>query len=256
MTAGRGQTRIGRHHKAEMGITIQVDSVAVLLKNMPFGPQRLSFQAREWSCLRQSRTLCNRRQAVQSSSSEVDIGLLQRIAMRDEAALAALYDRHSRLAYSVIMRILGSPSDAEDVLQDTFVRVWSRADTYNAGLGAPATWLARIARNRAIDRLRARRVQGPVAIESAVPRADGPRAGEPVTRDTPETLLVDNATADAVRGALATLTPAQRVLIEAAFFEGHTHSELATRFGVPLGTVKTRIRTGLATMRDHLEQVT
>ena len=78
---------------------------------------------------------------------------------------------------------------------------------------------------------------------------------EPVTRDTPETLLEGHTTAGAVRTALAILTPAQRALIEAAFFEGYTHSELATRFGVPLGTVKTRIRTGLAAMRDHLEQV-
>ena len=80
-------------------------------------------------------------------------------------------------------------------------------------------------------------------------------AREPVTRDTPETALEDHTTAGAVRTALATLTPAQRELIEAAFFEGYTHTELATRFGMPLGTVKTRIRTGLAAMRDRLEQV-
>lgn len=188
-----------------------------------------------------------------SSSSGVDVDLLHRIATRDEAALAALYDRHSRLAYSVIIRILGRSSDAEDVLQETFVRVWSRAETYDALLGSPATWLTRIARNRAIDRLRARRVRG---IEPEVHAADdAPRSGEPVTRDTPETLLEGRTTAGAVRTALAILTPAQRALIEAAFFEGYTHSELATRFGVPLGTVKTRIRTGLATMRGHLEQV-
>jgi RNA polymerase sigma-70 factor, ECF subfamily len=194
---------------------------------------------------------------VESSSSEVDIGLLQRIATRDEAALAEFYDRHSRLAYTVIMRILGSSSDADEVLQETFVRVWSRADTYDALLGSPATWLTRIARNRAIDRLRARRVRGDVAIEPAAHAADNaPRLGEPVTPDTPETLLESRTTAGAVRTALATLTPAQRALIEAAFFEGYTHTELATRFGVPLGTVKTRIRTGLATMRGHLEQVT
>jgi RNA polymerase sigma-70 factor, ECF subfamily len=192
---------------------------------------------------------------VESSSSEVDVGLLQRIATRDEGALAALYDRHSRLAYSVIMRILGSPSDAEDVLQETFVRVWARADTYDPLLGSPATWLTRIARNRAIDRLRARRVRRHLAIEPAVDAADdGARSGEPVTRDTPETLLGSYTTASAVRMALAILTPAQRALIEAAYFEGYTHSELATRFGVPLGTVKTRIRTGLAALRDHLEQ--
>jgi RNA polymerase sigma-70 factor, ECF subfamily len=193
---------------------------------------------------------------VESSSPEIDIDLLQRIATRDEAALGQFYDRHSRLAYSVVIRILGSPPDAEEVLQETFVRVWSRAETYNALLGSPATWLARIARNRAIDRLRARRVRGDVAIEPPVHAADdAPRAGEPVTRDTPETLLEGRTTAGAVRTALATLTPAQRALIEAAFFEGYTHSELATRFDVPVGTVKTRIRTGLAAMRGHLEQV-
>ena len=193
---------------------------------------------------------------VESSSSEVDVGLLQRIAARDEGALAALYDRHSRLAYTVIVRILGSPSDAEEVLQETFVRVWSRADTYDALRGSPATWVTRIARNRAIDRLRARRVRGHVAVAAPAHGAgDAPRSVEPVTRETPETLLQGSTTAGAVRTALATLTPAQRTLIEAAFFEGYTHSELATRFGVPLGTVKTRIRTGLATMRGHLEQV-
>jgi RNA polymerase sigma-70 factor (ECF subfamily) len=193
---------------------------------------------------------------VESSSSEADLGLLQRIAIRDEAALAELYDRHSRRAYSVIMRILGSQSDAEDVLQETFVRVWSRAETYDALMGTPSAWLTRIARNRAIDRLRARRVRGNVAVRPIVQAGDdAPRSEEPVTRDTPETVLEGRTMAGAVRTALAALTPAQRTLIEAAYFEGYTHSELATRFGVPLGTVKTRIRTGLAAMRDRLEQV-
>jgi RNA polymerase sigma-70 factor (ECF subfamily) len=193
---------------------------------------------------------------VESSSSEADLGLLQRIAIRDEAALAELYDRYSRRAYSVIMRILGSQSDAEDVLQETFVRVWSRAETYDALMGTPSAWLTRIARNRAIDRLRARRVRGNVAV-GPIQAGDGPpRSEEPVTRDTPETVLEGRTMAGAVRTALAALTPAQRALIEAAYFEGYTHSELATRFGVPLGTVKTRIRTALAAMRDRLEQVT
>src|SRR5262245_15331427 len=197
---------------------------------------------------------CNGRLTVESSSSEADLGLLQRITTRDETALAELYDRHSRLVYTVVTRILGSPSDAEDVLQETFVRVWSRADTYDGLLGSPATWLTRIARNRAIDRLRARRLRANVAIEPAVHNGEPPRSVEPATRDTPETLLEGRAVAGAVQMALAALTPPQRTLIEAAFFEGYTHSELATRFGVPLGTVKTRIRTGLAAMRSRLEQ--
>ena len=192
---------------------------------------------------------------MEFSSPEVDLGLLQRIVTGDEAALAELYDRHSRLAYTLIMRILGSPSDAEEVLQETFVRVWSRADTYDAVQGSPATWLTRIARNRAIDRLRARRVRGNVDAELARTNAAASISWEPVTLDTPETVLEGRTTAGVVRMALASLTKEQRALIEAAFFEGYTHSELATRFGVPLGTVKTRIRTGLATMRDRLEQL-
>ena len=194
---------------------------------------------------------------MEFSRSEVDLRLLQRIVIRDEAALAEFYDRHSRFVYSVIMRILRNPPDAEEVLQETFVRVWSRADTYDAVLGSPAAWVMRIARNRAIDLLRARRARADIAVERAVHAGDDvPRSVEPITGDTPETALEGRTMAAVVRTALATLTPAQRELIEAAFFEGYTHAELADRFGVPLGTVKTRIRTGLAAIRGQLEHVT
>jgi RNA polymerase sigma-70 factor (ECF subfamily) len=197
------------------------------------------------------------RKSMESRGSQVDLGLLLRITGRDESALAEFYDRHSRLAYSVIMRILRSQPEAEDVLQETFVCVWSRAETYDTLKGSPAGWVARIARNRAIDRLRARRARENVTVEPAVRAADGrAHSIEPVTRDTPETTLEGQWTAGAVRTALATLTPEQRELIEAAFFEGYTHSELAIRFGVPLGTVKTRIRSGLAALRDRLVHVT
>lgn len=191
---------------------------------------------------------------MESRTRAADLGLLQCIAIRDEGALAELYDRHSRLVYSVIMRILRNPAESEEVLQETFMRVWSRADTYNVMLGSPAGWLARIARNRAIDRLRARRARGEISVDPDG-TAGTQRPVEPMTRETPETALQGDTTAGAVRTALASLTPAQRELIEAAFFEGYTHSELSTKFGVPLGTVKTRIRTGLMTMRGHLEQV-
>ena len=187
----------------------------------------------------------------------VDAALLARIAERDPAAISSLYDRHARMLYSLIVRILRDRAEAEDVLQETFVRVWSRGDTYDSLLGSPAAWLTRIARNRAIDRLRARRARGRSDGTPTVHGDDAPgRSWEPVTRDTPETLLEDRTTAGAVRTALATLTPEQRALIEAAFFEGYTHTELAARFSVPLGTVKTRIRTGLAALRGRLEQVT
>jgi RNA polymerase sigma-70 factor, ECF subfamily len=165
-----------------------------------------------------------------------DLTLLQRIAVRDDAAMAELYDRHHRLAYAIVRRIVQSPSDAEEVLQEAFVRVWSRADTFDPRLGSPAAWLVRIARNRAIDRLRARQARAGNSGPAPVSESGSPE------RDL------------AVRGAVATLPAAQRALIEAAFFEGYTHQELSARFGVPLGTVKTRIRSGLVNLRERLEQ--
>jgi RNA polymerase sigma-70 factor (ECF subfamily) len=182
-----------------------------------------------------------------------DLTLLQRIAAHDDAAMAELYDRHGRVAYAIIRRIVQSASDAEEVLQETFVRVWSRAETYDARLGSPAAWVVRIARNRAIDRLRAR--QARADVDAPVPVADR-NAPEPEmpSHDTPETVLQSTHAALAVRGAVAALPTAQRALIEAAFFEGYTHQELSARFGVPLGTVKTRIRSGLVSLRVRLEQ--
>jgi len=157
-----------------------------------------------------------------------DLRLLERIASRDDAALAELYDRHSRLAYAVIRRILQNPSDAEEVLQETFVRVWSRAETYDARLGSPAAWVVRIARNRAIDRLRSR--QARADVNAPVPAHDDDDAvPELPTHDTPESALHSTYAARAVRGAVAALPAAQRMLIEAAFFEGYTHQELSTR---------------------------
>ncbi len=187
-----------------------------------------------------------------SDATVTDLDLLQRIAARDDAALASLYDSHCRLVYSLILRIVRSAADADEVLQETFVRVWTRADTYDARLGSPAAWLTRIARNRAIDRVRAARVRADLAVEPAHP-TDAPPP-EPETHVTPERELQGTRTSRAVGAALAGLPAVQRELIEAAFFDGYTHHELATRFGVPLGTVKTRIRTGLMAMRGRLEQ--
>lgn len=193
--------------------------------------------------------------SVASPPAPSDLELLQRIASRDDAALASLYDRHSGLAYSVILRILRDPSDADDVLQETFVRVWTRADSYDSRLGSPAAWLIRIGRNRAIDRLRARQVRQDISVDPGPGPEGGPRLPEPAHRETPESVIQGAATSHALRAAMAQLPPGQRDLIEAAFFEGYTHQELAARFNLPLGTVKTRIRTGLMQMRGRLEQV-
>jgi RNA polymerase sigma-70 factor (ECF subfamily) len=186
------------------------------------------------------------------SSDPVDLLLFQRIVARDAAALADLYDRHSRLLFGLILRIVRDRAEAEEILQEVFIRVWTRAELYDSRLGGPATWLVRLARNCAIDRLRARRVREAVngpAFDEAMPE---PPASDAAIR-TPEALVIEDERRGKVIDALASLTPEQRRLIEAAFFEGYTHSELAKRFGLPLGTVKTRIRTGMIAMRQRLE---
>lgn len=186
------------------------------------------------------------------SSHAFDLRLIQCIASGDSAALAELYNRHSRLVFRIVLRIVRSQSDAEEVLQEVFVRVWTKSDTYNEHLGCPSAWLTRIARNRAIDRLRARRARGEMLPPVGEPQeqAEAPQA---VTTDTPERLAYEAAAASSIRGALANLPVSQRTLIEAAFFDGYTHQELSERFGLPLGTVKTRIRSGLIAMRQGLE---
>ena len=185
-------------------------------------------------------------------SDPIDLELLQRIAARDTAALAELYDRHSRLLFGLILRIVRDRGEAEEILQEAFVRVWTRAERYDAQIGGPLPWIVRVARNCAIDRLRARRVRAAVdtpAMDLAAVEASAADTGI----QTPEAAVLDSERRRTLTGALADLPADRRQLIEAAFFEGYTHSELAQRFGLPLGTVKTRIRAGMVAMRKRLE---
>jgi RNA polymerase sigma-70 factor (ECF subfamily) len=178
--------------------------------------------------------------------TRTDIALLDRIVARDEQAIAELYDRHHRLLFGLILRILRDRGEAEEVLQEVFVLVWTRAETYNVALGSPAAWLVRIARNRGIDRLRANNVRIR-AVEWAAPL--------PVAEDSPEVRAALSEQQRVVACALESLPQDQRVLIEQAYFLGLTQSELAERFNLPLGTVKTRIRTGMMALREQLSQV-
>jgi RNA polymerase sigma-70 factor (ECF subfamily) len=179
-------------------------------------------------------------------ASQLDAVLLERIVARDAAAVGELYDRHSRLLYGLILRILADRGEAEEILQEVFVLVWNRAATYNPGLGPPAAWLVGIARNRAIDRLRA---------NSARRRAFESVRVDVESNESPETNASLGEEQRAIRQALDAIPPEQRDLIEEAFFLGFTHSELAERHNLPLGTVKTRIRTGLLALREHLSHI-
>jgi RNA polymerase sigma-70 factor (ECF subfamily) len=176
--------------------------------------------------------------------TRADVALLERMMARDQRALAELYDRHARLLFGLLLRILRSRSDAEEVLQEVFVQAWTRTDTYNVSLGSPAGWLIGIARIRPIDRLR----------NNAVRSRTAEQAPPPPAVETPEARAAATERQRDVSRALASLPLEQRELIEHAYFEGLTQSELADRFKLPLGTVKTRVRTGLSTLRGLLQR--
>src|SRR5262245_7749664 len=174
-----------------------------------------------------------------------DISLLKRIVGHEAEALGLLYDRHSRLLFGLILRILGNRHEAEDVLHDVFVQVWKRADSYNPALGAPVQWLVGISRNRAIDRLRANNVRA--RIEDAV-HPPSPMPGPAAHAAQSEQQRALARPLDGLRGE-------DRQLLEHAYFLGLTQTELAERFNLPLGTVKTRIRSALTTLRRELQQM-
>jgi RNA polymerase sigma-70 factor, ECF subfamily len=181
-----------------------------------------------------------------ADEAQVDIALLSRIAARDTGAVGELYDRHNRLLYGLILRILRDRAEAEEILQETFVQAWTRASAYDVALGLPLAWLVRIAQNRAIDRLRANSARLR-ALEAA------PIAGVP--RESPELRASMTEQQKAVASALGSLPTEQRELIEQAYLFGFTQSELAERHKLPLGTVKTRIRTGMMALRQQLSQI-
>jgi RNA polymerase sigma-70 factor (ECF subfamily) len=177
-----------------------------------------------------------------------DVTRVARAAAGDETALAALYDVHARVVYSLALRIVGDEADAEDVLQDVFDQAWRQAGRYDTQRGTVAAWLLNLARSRAIDRLRARRARP----DTSATTSDDAWASLPARGVDPGEALAAARDAEKVRRALHELPVLQRLAIELAYFEGLTQSEIAERLEQPLGTVKTRIRSGLLKLREAL----
>lgn len=173
-----------------------------------------------------------------------DAELLHAVARGDEAALAALYDRYSSILLGLLLRILHSRAEAEDVLQEVFVQVWRRADSYDESRGRGFTWLVTLARSRAIDRLRALDSRARAATAAAAEASDA--AGD-ASLDA-----FRSEQREIVRAALSQLTEDQRRTLLLAYEEGLTQSEIAARLNQPLGTVKTRTRAGLLKLRELL----
>ena len=165
---------------------------------------------------------------------------LTRVEGGDQQAMTELFDQYSGMVYSVALRVLKDPGQAEDVMQEIFIQVWRNPNAFVSGRGSLGAWLAVMARNRAIDSLRRRR---PTDSVDDVVLASSTDLGSEVER---------NRMIEKVRGVLKDLPMEQQKSVEMAFFEGLTHSEIAERTGDPLGTVKTRIRSALMTLRKAI----
>jgi RNA polymerase sigma-70 factor (ECF subfamily) len=175
-----------------------------------------------------------------------DEDLISLVQRRDSEAFAVLYDRHVRAAYSLAYRMMGERQAAEDLVQDTFLKVWRAAASYRVERGSVRTWLLSIVHNRGIDQLRSlasrRRTQD--RIEASAPRFQPSDAFTESWR---------NSQREQVREALKTLPPEQLKILELAYFAGYTHVEIAELLGLPLGTVKGRMRLGLKKVKDHFD---
>ena len=176
-----------------------------------------------------------------ATAPEDDALLLARVHAGEEGAMALLYDRYSRLVYSVAMRVLRDVSSAEDVMQDVLMQVWRSPSSFAATRGSLGGWLAVVARNRSIDLLRRRRPTDSVedvALASSFNLADEAECS----------VLMERA-----RGAMQQLPHPQQKMLQMAFFDGLTHTEIAELTGDPLGTVKTRIRGALLSLRKAFQ---
>jgi RNA polymerase sigma-70 factor (ECF subfamily) len=182
----------------------------------------------------------------ESSQVSPDATLVHRFLQRDVSAFEELYDRHSRIVYALVLRILQQASTAEEVVQDIFLQLWRNAAQYDGSRGPFVPWLLTLARNRALDQLRLK--------SERQRRCEAQTAELPPVTTVPdfEGSLDEKRRAKRVRELMASLNPQQKRAIELAYFEGLSHSEIANALKEPLGTVKSWIRNGLLRLRDGL----
>jgi RNA polymerase sigma-70 factor (ECF subfamily) len=177
-----------------------------------------------------------------------DTEVIRRIQAGDRKAFLQFYDRYVSLLLSVAARVLGERREAEDVVQEVFTQIWRKSSGYDPALGSLSSWVVTLARNKAIDRIRAstrrRRLLEEVALSADALGPEPPASAN----DS----LYGRERAQRIRTALADLAAEQRQVIELAFFAGLTQSEIASRLDQPLGTVKARIRRGMLRLREQL----
>ena len=172
--------------------------------------------------------------------------LIARIAAGDDAALGELYDASSRVVYSLTLRILVNPTDAEEITLDVYTQVWRTANRFETQRGSVMAWLVTMARSRAIDRLRSQKHR------NLVSSGDRDLAELVSVTETPESQSVGKESVRYVRQAIEALPSEQKQAIVLSFFSGFSHPEVAEQLGIPLGTVKTRIRLGMTKLRESL----
>jgi len=177
-------------------------------------------------------------------AQSADVQLLKAIARGNEQALAKLYDQYRVILFGLLIRILNSREEAEDVLQEVFMQVWRQAGDFDENRGKPFTWLVTLARSRGIDRLRSMGARERVAVAATrEANEESSDAASDAFRSEQQQL---------VRSALAQLPEEQKRPLVLAYFDGLTQTEIAEKLGAPLGTVKTRMRTGMSKLRDLL----
>jgi RNA polymerase sigma-70 factor (ECF subfamily) len=180
--------------------------------------------------------------------SETDRALAARLKSREPEALRELYDKYGRLAYAVIFRVVRNTGVAEDLTQETFLRVWNRMAGFDAERGSLGPWVLTVARNRAIDYLRS--VDGRMS-QNAIELTG---SESPALFLDMESVILNSQRAKLLQAAFHKLSEQQRAVIEMAYFEGLTQTEMADRLSQPLGTVKTWVRSALRLLRDQMEE--